>query len=265
MAMKDLNVEKTLKLLSRIMEFELAGVVRYTHYSLMVTGPNRIPIVAFMKAQANESLLHAQQAGEILTGLGGHPTQQIAPIDESHQHNVQAILEESLAHERRALNLYKELLDVVDNCSVYLEEFARTQIAQEELHGLELRKMMRDIGVNELRPALGHGHDDDDHVSTKKRAKKHDAKNDEKRAKKHNEKNVDKREKKHEGKHAKRSDDGMVKNGVDEPALERMKREQAKPASTRREQTRVAAVKEPKAGNGRSAKPRAGSRQQRGA
>ena len=69
--MKDLNLERTQKLLSRIMEFELAGVVRYTHYSLMVTGPNRIPIVAFMQAQASESLLHAQQAGELLTGLGG--------------------------------------------------------------------------------------------------------------------------------------------------------------------------------------------------
>ena len=71
--MKKLDVKKTQKLLSRIMEFELAGVVRYTHYSLMVAGPNRIPIVQFMKQQASESLLHAQQAGEILTGMGGHP------------------------------------------------------------------------------------------------------------------------------------------------------------------------------------------------
>lgn len=145
--MKELNVEKTHALLSRIMEFELAGVVRYTHYSLMVTGPHRIPIVQFMKAQASESLLHAQQAGEILTGLGGHPSLEIAPINESHQHSVRDILEESLAHEQRALTLYKAFLDVVEDRSVYLEEFARTQIGQEELHGLELRKMLRDIGV----------------------------------------------------------------------------------------------------------------------
>jgi bacterioferritin len=145
--MKDLDVDQTLDLLSKIMEFELAGVVRYTHYSLMVTGPNRIPIVGFMKAQATESLLHAQQAGEILTGLGGHPTVTIAPIKESFKHSMKAILEESLAHEQRALDLYKTLLDVVEDRSIYLEEFARTQIGQEELHGLELRKMLRDIGV----------------------------------------------------------------------------------------------------------------------
>ncbi len=140
-------MKKAQKLLGRIMEFELAGVVRYTHYSLMVAGPNRIPIVQFMKGQASESLLHAQQAGEILTGLGGHPTLSIAPIEESFEHNMQAILEESLSHERKALGLYNDLLDTVEDRSVYLEEFARTQIGQEELHGLELRKMLRDIGI----------------------------------------------------------------------------------------------------------------------
>jgi bacterioferritin len=145
--MKELDVERTQTLLNRIMEFELAGVVRYTHYSLMVAGPNRIPIVQFMKQQANESLLHAQTAGEILVGLGGHPTLKIADIPESYKHSVKDILEESLAHERTALDIYKELLEEVEDCSVYLEEFARTQIAQEELHGLEVRKMLRDVGV----------------------------------------------------------------------------------------------------------------------
>ncbi len=145
--MKNLDVKRTHKLLNQIMEFELAGVVRYTHYSLMITGPNRIPIVQFMKAQASESLLHAQQVGELLTGLEGHPSLRIASIEESHQHNVETILHESLAHEEKALDLYKALLDTVKDSSVYLEEFARTQIGQEELHGIELRKMLRDIGA----------------------------------------------------------------------------------------------------------------------
>ena len=143
--MHDLNIDKTCALLNSIMECELAGVVRYTHYSIMVSGPYRIPIVQFMKAQANESLLHAQQVGEILTGLNGHPTQKIEPIEESHQHSIKAILQESLEHELRALNLYKELLKEVENASIYLEEFARTMIGQEELHTMELKKMLRDF------------------------------------------------------------------------------------------------------------------------
>ena len=143
--MRDLDLKATTNILNSIMEFELAGVVRYTHYSLMVTGPNRIPIVDFFKAQAAESLIHAQQAGEILTGLDGHPSQRIAPIEESYKHAVRDILEESLNHEKKALELYKELLHTVENASVYLEEFARTQIGQEEMHNIEIKKMLRDF------------------------------------------------------------------------------------------------------------------------
>ena len=64
-----MNTQKVNKILNEIMEYELAGVVRYTHYSLMITGPYRLPIVEFLKEQANESLQHAQQAGELLLSL----------------------------------------------------------------------------------------------------------------------------------------------------------------------------------------------------
>jgi bacterioferritin len=146
--MRELDTEKAIALLNSIMEFELAGVVRYTHYSLMVTGPNRIPIVEFFKMQATESLTHAQQVGEILTGLEGHPSLRIAPMEETFQHSVKNILEESLNHEKKALELYKVLLDTVSDASVYLEEFARTMIGTEELHNIEIKKMLRDFSGN---------------------------------------------------------------------------------------------------------------------
>ncbi len=142
--MRELDNQKSVELLNSIMEFELAGVVRYTHYALMVTGPNRIPIVQFFQAQANESLLHAQQAGEILTGLEGHPTLKVAPIEETYKHSVKDVLTESLNHEAKALELYKKFLETVENASIYLEEYARTMIGQEELHNMEIKKMLRD-------------------------------------------------------------------------------------------------------------------------
>ena len=140
-----MNNEAVHKILNQIMEYELAGVVRYTHSSLMITGPYRLPIVEFLKEQANESLMHAQQAGELLTGLDGHPSQKIASIVETNDHSIQGILEESLAHEVHALNLYKELLTVVEGKSVYLEEYTRDLIGQEEQHQLELKKMLKDF------------------------------------------------------------------------------------------------------------------------
>lgn len=145
--MRELDVDKVVEILNRVMEYELAGVVRYTHYALMVTGPYRAPIVTFLQEQANESLLHAQQAGELITGLEGHPSLAIADIHESHDHHLRKILEESLAHEQAALDLYKELLAVVQDASVYLEEYTRTQIGEEELHVIELKKMLRDYGT----------------------------------------------------------------------------------------------------------------------
>ena len=140
-----LSSSKVISILNQIMEYELAGVVRYTHYSLMVVGPHRLPIVQFLKDQANESLLHAQQAGELLTGLEGHPSQKIAEIVETNNHSIKDILQESLAHEMHALSLYKELLQEVEGSSVYLEEYARSLIGQEEQHQLELKKMLKDF------------------------------------------------------------------------------------------------------------------------
>ena len=140
-----MNTTKVTEILNSIMEFELAGVVRYTHSSLMITGPHRLPIVDFLKEQANESLLHAQQAGELITGLDGHPSQKIAEIFETNNHSIKGILEESLSHEIHALNLYKDLLQLVEGESIYLEEYTRSLIGQEEQHQLELKKMLKDF------------------------------------------------------------------------------------------------------------------------
>jgi bacterioferritin len=146
--MNDLiDVSRTVAVLNEIVKAELSGVVRYTHYSLVITGPNRIPLVTFMQAQASESLLHAQQAGEILTGLGGHPEQGIAPIEETHDHDIDDILRESIAHEMAALALYRKLLKTVEGQSVYLEEYCRTQIGAEEMHMLEMNKLLRDYTI----------------------------------------------------------------------------------------------------------------------
>jgi bacterioferritin len=144
--MKQINPELVCGILNEIMEYELAGVVRYTHSAMMVTGPYRLPIVAFLKEQAAESLLHAQQAGELIVGLDGHPSQKIAKIKETNRHSIKDILQESLEHELHALSLYKKLLDNVADRSIYLEEYARGLIGEEEQHSLELKAMLKDFG-----------------------------------------------------------------------------------------------------------------------
>jgi len=144
--MADVDKAKVVGLLNRILEQELAGVVRYTHYSFLIFGYNRIPIVSWLRAQADESLLHAQQAGEMITLLGAYPSLGIGPLLDSHDHDVGAIMRESLATEGVALALYKELMAVVEGRSVMLEEYARQMIYAEELHAGEVDKMLRKPG-----------------------------------------------------------------------------------------------------------------------
>lgn len=148
------NTRAAVQALNKIMELELAGVVKYTHYSLMIFGYNRIPIVSWLKDNAAESLTHAHKAGELVTLLGGHPSLRIGSLLETERHDIGDILRESLEHETLALAAYYDLLKIA-TCthpetngvqSVLLEEYAREMIVQEEMHLDEVNKMMRKPG-----------------------------------------------------------------------------------------------------------------------
>ncbi|MED5502793.1 MAG: ferritin-like domain-containing protein [Pseudomonadota bacterium] len=141
------NKEKVIHILNEIMRYELSGVVRYTHYALMVTGRDRLSLTQFFKEQATESLLHAQQAGELVTGLDGHPSLEISIIEESNKHDSIDLLEESAAHEKDAVSLYKDLVNEVEGQSIYLEEYGREMIKAEEIHSIEIKKMLKDYST----------------------------------------------------------------------------------------------------------------------
>ncbi len=144
--MNEQEKEQAIEILNKIMELELAGVVRYTHYALMVYGYNRIPIVSWLKGNAVESLDHAQKAGELVTQMGGHPSLKIGALLETEQHDIGDILRESLEQESTTLAAYYELLKATEGKSVLLEEYAREMIVLEELHLDEVNKMLRKPG-----------------------------------------------------------------------------------------------------------------------
>lgn len=138
----NIDKDKVLGTLNAILELELAGVVRYMHYSFMIFGHSRIPVTKWMRDQAHESLAHAEEAGELITSLGGHPSLRIGKLLETQQHDIDPILEESLQHERESLFLYRELLDATKDESILLEEYARRMIAAEQMHVAEVTKML---------------------------------------------------------------------------------------------------------------------------
>src|SRR5215217_111005 len=144
--MNEPDNKNAIDVLNRILELELAGVVRYTHYALMVFGYNRIPIVSWLKSNGDESLMHAHKAGEFVTMLGGHPSLKIGPLLETHKHDIGDILRESLEQERSTLVAYYELLSLVEGKNVAIEEYAREMILMEEIHLDEVNKMLRKPG-----------------------------------------------------------------------------------------------------------------------
>lgn len=144
MAKTDKNPDQDLiDVLNRILELELAGVVRYLHYSFMIFGHHRIPICKWLREQSAESNAHAILAGEHVTTFGGHPSLKIGELLETHQHSVDDILKESHHHEQIGLAEYRKLLKLAEGRSIMLEEYARDQIAAEEGHLAEILKMMK--------------------------------------------------------------------------------------------------------------------------
>lgn len=136
---------KVIDMLNGLIEREYAGVLRYSHYSLMVFGYNRIPIVKWFRDQATESLAHAESIGEMITTLGGHPSLKVSGLLETHKHSIREILEETLDHEEKQVAALYKLLKACGS-NVHLEEFVRQMIVDEETHVSEVEKMLRNPG-----------------------------------------------------------------------------------------------------------------------
>jgi bacterioferritin len=135
------DTKKIIEKLNKILELEISGVVRYLHYALMITGPNRIPIVKWFHDQADEAYIHASTIGEKITSLGGHPSLKVSSVPETKTHQVLDILKESLQFERLAIELYREVLALCGD-DVALEELIREMVRSETEHVEEVIKML---------------------------------------------------------------------------------------------------------------------------
>jgi len=141
------NREPIIAKLNQILEHEMVGVVRYTHYSFMVFGFSRIPVVNWFRSAANETLAHATEAGEMITLIGGYPSLGIGPLLETHHHDLREMLRESMDFEIQGVDLYRQLLTLaVEAGSVTIEEYARKKISDEAMHIGDIDKMLRRPG-----------------------------------------------------------------------------------------------------------------------
>lgn len=139
-----MDKQKVIKKLNELMNFELLGVMKYTHYSFSVFGQRRLAVIGFLHEQANESLMHATKIGEKITALGGKPVVETNTRISKSFKTIEDILSDSLDHEREALEAYKRLLKDVED-DVVMDGFVRDFVVEESSHQEEVEKMLREM------------------------------------------------------------------------------------------------------------------------
>lgn len=139
---RNFDVDAAVNQLSKILQMELATVVYYTHYGFMIYGHARIPIRSWFDEQATESLVHAQEAGDLIVHLGHRPEMGIAPLPAAHHNTIDEILTKAVGREEAGVELYRDLLDLIKDKSTVLEEYATRMIAAEAMHVSEMQLML---------------------------------------------------------------------------------------------------------------------------
>ena len=127
--------------LNRALSYELAGAIQYAQHSFLTTGIEREIYRKFFREQSEEAHEHTYMVGDKIISLGGIPTTEPVPIQQSV--NLSEMLQLDLELERAALAAY---MAAWENCEeekttqFWLEE----RMAEEQLHVEELEKICRE-------------------------------------------------------------------------------------------------------------------------
>lgn len=135
--------EEFIARLNDALAWELAGIIQYMQHSVMVTGPMREVHAGFFNEGSEEARDHAEAAGNRIAALGGVPTVEPAKIRQAA--NLEGMLEAALALEEDALAAWEAALAACDSVAPGYGFWIEEQIAEEQEHVDELRKMTRKV------------------------------------------------------------------------------------------------------------------------
>lgn len=135
-----MNREQVIADLNEILSLEYTAVLQYTYEEFVLKGLERQQFAPMFRAEATESLGHAQMVGAKIVALGGEPTTEIGPVDRSTE--LRAILENNLRLETRAAELYTRALQHVGDDDVALRVMLENQVEIERGSVEELQKLL---------------------------------------------------------------------------------------------------------------------------
>ena len=139
----------TIDLLNTALAAEMKCVLRFRQHALAASGIRAEPIAAGFLFHAIEELGHADQLAKCIVQLGGVPRMDPAgPVGErSHARyftcdGPEAMIRESLAAERIAIENYRDMIDFVGDRSPATRSMLEGILAAEEEHADELAGLL---------------------------------------------------------------------------------------------------------------------------
>jgi bacterioferritin len=128
-----LDTDATVAVLNRILHFELSGVMQHFHHH-------------WMSRWLKSSRPRAIAVGQHIAALTGGPSVGVGELMEEALASADEMLDAVRGYDRRRIDEYRKLLELVAGRSEGLEAFARAQIAAEERHTAELTFDADDAG-----------------------------------------------------------------------------------------------------------------------
>ncbi|MEX2214439.1 MAG: ferritin-like domain-containing protein [Phycisphaeraceae bacterium] len=135
------------KLISKLNEavsLELGALLQYNQYSQVLLGPERQVWHEFFEDAMKESLDHARKFGARVVALGGVPSVEPAAVKQTN--DLTQMLENSLAVERRAVQVYTEARELAEGNYAY-STLLEDQILDETDDVEELEKILKKVKV----------------------------------------------------------------------------------------------------------------------
>lgn len=142
-----MDVQQAIAAFNKGLSLEYAGLIQYLQHSFLVQDLFHEVYADFFRDSSQSCRDHARQLGEMITGLGGVPTAEPAPIKQSA--DLTEMLQQDLELEREALQTYLEAINVVAD-DVPLRVMLERMAEDEQRHIWQLEKILKQ---KELRPA----------------------------------------------------------------------------------------------------------------
>jgi bacterioferritin len=126
--------------LNTVLSWELAGVVQYLHYAVLVSGPLRPVYTEFFHDGSKEARDHAEAVGAKIASLGGVPTAEPAAILPAT--DLETMLQNTLKLEVAALAAWEAAWEVGDAVNLGTKLWIEEHVSEEQEHVDELNRIL---------------------------------------------------------------------------------------------------------------------------